>query len=121
MAMRHFYHPLATGLSCVVLAGCNAASPSLDASSFGIGSGWAFPSNRVAATDGTKGMVSSTDRVASEVGVEILRRGGNLAEGLVVHDRLATSLRTHEAQLLKYPSTATAFLRGGSPLDRCGG
>ena len=177
---------------------------------------WAFAPDRVALTYGFDGMVSSTDRVASEIGVEVLRRGGNavdaavathfalavvnpeagniggggyivlrmgdgrtasldfresaplaaspalyvdedgdptmasrvghlaagvpgsvagmweahlrygslpweelvqpavrLAEGIVVHERLAASLRRHEERLRRHPATAAAFLPGG--------
>lgn len=178
--------------------------------------GWEFPAARVVPTYGSGGMVSTTDRVASEIGVEVLRRGGNavdaavavqfalavvnpeagniggggfmvvrmvdgrtatldfrekaplaagrdmyldahgvltdrsvvghlaagvpgsvagmweahkrfgsrpwaeliqpavnLAEGIVVHERLARSLQTHERQLQRYPATAATFLLEG--------
>jgi gamma-glutamyltranspeptidase / glutathione hydrolase len=206
--------------SSLLMSACSSASPkATDARSpdvEGVGPAWGFPSSRVGATFGSKGMVASTDRVASEIGVEILRRGGNaidaavathfalavvnpeagniggggflivrmadgrtaaldfrekaplaatrdmyvgpdgnvtdksligalaagvpgsvagmwaahqrfgslpwaelvqpavnLAEGIVVHGRLATSLGEHEAQLRKYPATAKAFLLDG--------
>jgi gamma-glutamyltranspeptidase / glutathione hydrolase len=205
---------------CFAASACSAASSRTAAanrqSSESIDSGWAFPTSRVSATFGAKGMVSSTDRVASEIGTEVIRRGGNavdaavathfalavvnpeagniggggfmiirmadgrtaaldfrekaplaatrdmyvgadgkltdrsvvghlaagvpgsiagmwvahqrfgslpwrelvqpavtLADGIVVHDRLATSLREFEAQLRKYPATAKAFLIDG--------
>ncbi len=180
--------------------------------------GWAFPAQSVAPTRATGGMVTTTDRVASEVGAEILRRGGNavdaaiatffalavvnpeagniggggflvarmadgsaasldfrekaplaatrdmfldaagnlsersvvghlaagvpgsvagmweahrrwgsmpwadlllpavnLADGIVVHERLARSLRANEAYLRRFPSTSAVFLPGGQP------
>ena len=183
---------------------------------FAAGDDWAFPVGRVAVTYGADGMVSTTDRVASEIGAEVLRRGGNaidaavavhfalavvnpeagniggggfmiirtndgrtaaldfrekaprgatrdmfldssgmptdrslighaaagvpgsvagmwdahqrfgslpwaelvgpaiqLADGFVVHERLAASLETHEGQLKQYPATAAAFLLDG--------
>lgn len=45
--------------------------------------GWEFPESRVAPTFGARGMVSSTDRVATEVGVETLRRGGNAIDAAI--------------------------------------
>jgi gamma-glutamyltranspeptidase / glutathione hydrolase len=44
---------------------------------------WEFPPGSVLPTFGNDGMVSTTDRVASEVGVEILRRGGNAIDAAV--------------------------------------
>ena len=208
-------------VSCTAIAACNTASSKPAAVAQQpieqrTGAGWAFPSSRIAATYGAKGMVSSTDRIASEIGADVIRRGGNaidaavathfalavinpeagniggggfmivrmadgrtaaldfrekaplaasrnmyvgpdgkltdrsvvghlasgvpgsvagiwaahqrfgslpwralvqpavnLAEGIVVHDRLATSLREHESQLRKYPVTAKTFLIDG--------
>jgi gamma-glutamyltranspeptidase/glutathione hydrolase len=48
-----------------------------------VADGWAFPTDRVPVTYGRGGMVSSTDRIASEVGVEVLRRGGNAVDAAV--------------------------------------
>jgi gamma-glutamyltranspeptidase/glutathione hydrolase len=45
--------------------------------------GWAFPAAQVIPTYATDGMVSTTDRVASEVGAEVLRRGGNAVDAAV--------------------------------------
>jgi gamma-glutamyltranspeptidase/glutathione hydrolase len=52
--------------------------------------GWAFPGRHVVATYGADGMVSTTDRVASEMGVEELRRGGNAVDAAIaIHFALA--------------------------------
>jgi gamma-glutamyltranspeptidase/glutathione hydrolase len=54
------------------------------------GDAWAFPAGRVEASYGAEGMVSTTDRVASEIGAEVLRRGGNAIDAAVaVHFALA--------------------------------
>ncbi len=51
---------------------------------------WAFPADRVVARYGSAGMVSTTDPVASEIGVEVLRRGGNAVDAAVaIHFALA--------------------------------
>ncbi|HEX7239582.1 MAG TPA: gamma-glutamyltransferase [Longimicrobiaceae bacterium] len=45
--------------------------------------GWAFPAGSIAPVVARGGMVSTTDRVASEVGAEVLRRGGNAVDAAV--------------------------------------
>lgn len=60
------------------------------ATTAGVPADWAFPLDRAAVTHGVDGMVSTTDRVASEIGVEVLRRGGNAVDAAVaVHFALA--------------------------------
>jgi gamma-glutamyltranspeptidase / glutathione hydrolase len=52
--------------------------------------GWRFRPGQIVPTYGTGDMVSTTDRVASEVGVEVLRRGGNAVDAAVgIHFALA--------------------------------
>lgn len=45
--------------------------------------GWAFPAGSLSPVLATGGMVSTTDRVASEIGAEVLRRGGNAVDAAV--------------------------------------
>src|SRR5437667_8321841 len=81
------------GLSiCVLVAaeGCSAKpSGSQDvaknhvAGGFVAPAGWAFPSDRIVRTYGSGGMVATTDRVASEIGVEVLRRRGNAVDAAI--------------------------------------
>jgi gamma-glutamyltranspeptidase / glutathione hydrolase len=52
--------------------------------------GWEFPPQSLVAVQARNGMVVTTDRVASEVGAEVLRRGGNAVDAAVaVHFALA--------------------------------
>jgi gamma-glutamyltranspeptidase/glutathione hydrolase len=44
---------------------------------------WAFPRGSISPVNAQRGMVVTTDRVASEVGAEILRRGGNAVDAAV--------------------------------------
>jgi gamma-glutamyltranspeptidase/glutathione hydrolase len=45
--------------------------------------GWPFTVERVVLAYGSDGMVSTTDRIASEIGAEVLRRGGNAVDAVV--------------------------------------
>jgi gamma-glutamyltranspeptidase/glutathione hydrolase len=83
--LRRFL-PLAVA-ACLVV-GCHSAPSNTTAANpqsaeQGIGDGWAFSRSRVAATYGAKGMVSTTDRIASEIGAEVIRRGGNAVDAAV--------------------------------------
>jgi gamma-glutamyltranspeptidase/glutathione hydrolase len=65
--------------------GTDVPPPALDAPD-----DWAFPAVSAGVTYGINGMVSTTDRVASEIGAEVLRRGGNAVDAAVaVHFALA--------------------------------
>jgi gamma-glutamyltranspeptidase / glutathione hydrolase len=216
--------PLAILLSLLISASACAPGPATDTAAAPgtvrthVPAEWGIPSTLVTPVHGVGGMVSSTDRVASEIGVEMLRRGGNafdaaaavhfalavvnpeagniggggflvatlpdgqrvaldfretapmaahadmflddagnvtqasvvghlasgvpgsvggmweahrrygalpwadvvapalnLADGIVVHDRLASSLRSAASRLRQFPATAAAFLPDGSP------
>jgi gamma-glutamyltranspeptidase/glutathione hydrolase len=51
---------------------------------------WAFPPDRITPTHGSGGMVSTTDRVTSEIGIELLRRGGSAVDAAIgIHFALA--------------------------------
>ena len=75
----------ALAAALLVGAGCSG-NPRLPGSARGAVADlatWAFPADQVIPTYGADGMVSTTDRVASEVGVEIIRRGGNAVDAAV--------------------------------------
>jgi gamma-glutamyltranspeptidase/glutathione hydrolase len=59
------------------------------------------------------GMWEAHKRFGSLPWAELVQPAINLAEGIVVHERLAESLQAHEQELRKYPGTAGVFLPGG--------
>jgi len=76
--------PLPLLYVCGALAAAGACSGTMHApADTGAPAGWAFPADQVVPTYGADGMVSTTDRVASEVGAEVLRRGGNAVDAAV--------------------------------------
>ena len=80
-----FFLLLIVGLLATVACG---SEPSVRqakgaAGAFAAPEAWAFPGERVVTTYGSDGMVSTTDSVASEIGVEVLRRGGNAVDAAV--------------------------------------
>lgn len=78
---------LRAALAGVVAAGCArpaevARAPSASAPTT-FPASWAFPAGSVEPVLAEGGMVSTTDRLASEVGARILRRGGNAVDAAV--------------------------------------
>ena len=61
------------------------------------------------------GMWEAHRRYGSLPWAELLQPAIHLAEGIVVHERLANSLRTMEDRLRRYPATERIFLPGGRP------
>jgi gamma-glutamyltranspeptidase / glutathione hydrolase len=61
------------------------------------------------------GMWEAHRRFGSLPWAELVQPAVSLAEGIVVHERLATSLRTHHQRLRRYPATGAVFLPGGEP------
>ncbi len=59
------------------------------------------------------GMWEIHQRYGSLPWSEVVEPAVNLADGIVVHERLASSLRAHEARLRQFPATAAAFLPDG--------
>lgn len=61
------------------------------------------------------GMWEAHRRFGSLPWAELLQPAITLAEGLVVHRRLAESLQAHAERLRRFPQTAAIFLPGGRP------
>ena len=84
--------PLRLLLSLVLLSACASEAPQTSvpapavpvaASGIEFAPSWGIPPRSAAPVLATKGMVTTTDRVASEIGAEILRRGGNAVDAAV--------------------------------------
>ncbi|HEX2188286.1 MAG TPA: gamma-glutamyltransferase, partial [Longimicrobiaceae bacterium] len=67
----------------------------------------------VAVPGSVAGMWEAHRRFGSLPWAELVQPAVNLAEGVVVHERLAGSLRTYEERLRRHPATAQVFLPGG--------
>ncbi|HEX6037700.1 gamma-glutamyltransferase [Longimicrobium sp.] len=61
------------------------------------------------------GMWEAHKRFGSLPWADLLQPAIALAEGIVVHERLALSLRAYEERLARYPATARIFLPNGRP------
>ena len=89
MLLRGTKPPVLAMLSIAVLvavASCSGqqrAATDTTPAGFVAPTGWAFPAGHSVPTYGVDGMVSTTDRVASEIGAEVLRRGGNAVDAAV--------------------------------------
>jgi gamma-glutamyltranspeptidase / glutathione hydrolase len=59
------------------------------------------------------GMWEAHRRFGSLPWADLVQPAVNLAEGIVVHERLAQSLQSYEARLRRFPATEAAFLPGG--------
>jgi gamma-glutamyltranspeptidase/glutathione hydrolase len=84
---RHLANLLALGLT-LLASGCSAElkglqRPPPESSGFVAPPGWSFSPGSVVPIHGSDGIVATTDRVASEIGLEILRRGGNALDAAV--------------------------------------
>jgi gamma-glutamyltranspeptidase/glutathione hydrolase len=60
------------------------------------------------------GMWEAHRRFGSLPWSELVQPAIHLAEGIVVHERLANSLRSYADRLARYPATAAVFLPGGA-------
>jgi gamma-glutamyltranspeptidase/glutathione hydrolase len=77
-------------ISLLLALAAAAPAPACAQTEVRLPAGWIYPAGSVNETRSSGGMVVTTDRVASEVGAEVLRRGGNAVDAAVaVHFALA--------------------------------
>lgn len=69
-------------LFALALAACTAEAPPSDAAAGPFPAGWRYAAAEAPVT-ATQGMVVSTDELASQVGVDVLRAGGNAVDAAV--------------------------------------
>ncbi|HEY0015918.1 MAG TPA: gamma-glutamyltransferase [Longimicrobium sp.] len=79
--------PLLLAPVLLALSACGPGGPSradaAQADTVTFAPGWDFPRGSTSPVNAQRGMVVTTDRVASEVGAEILHRGGNAVDAAV--------------------------------------
>ena len=80
--------PVAWMIPVLAITACAASGPGASSGSDGravpdFPEGWGIPASSVVPVLATDGMVSTTDRIASEIGAEILRRGGNAVDAAI--------------------------------------
>jgi gamma-glutamyltranspeptidase / glutathione hydrolase len=92
MSIRFAPRRLLPALPLLALAASAGCAPERDAWAAGASAadttyrfapGWDFQRDQIAPVLASRGMVVTTDRVASEIGAEVLRRGGNAIDAAV--------------------------------------
>jgi len=74
---------LAASAGCAPERDAWAAGASAADTTYRFAPGWDFQRDQIAPVLASRGMVVTTDRVASEIGAEVLRRGGNAVDAAV--------------------------------------
>jgi gamma-glutamyltranspeptidase/glutathione hydrolase len=74
---------LAASAGCAPERDAWAAGASAADTTYRFAAGWDFQRDQIAPVLASRGMVVTTDRVASEIGAEVLRRGGNAIDAAV--------------------------------------
>jgi gamma-glutamyltranspeptidase/glutathione hydrolase len=79
---RAVFRPLALTVALLALAGCRDLPHESRTATTAFPAGWPFPHDAPPAT-GRNGMVVTTDALASQVGVDIMKAGGNAVDAAV--------------------------------------